>query len=107
MKNAAENAELNGVSNAEFICADALTAPLDGFGCVMIDPPRKGMSQGLVGRLCRIKPPHIVYVSCEPATLARDAAALISAGYRMADVTPVDMFPGTGAVECVTDFVID
>ena len=106
VKNAAENAELNGVSNAEFICADALTAPLDGFGCVMIDPPRKGMSQELVGRLCRIKPPHIVYVSCEPATLARDAAALISAGYRMADVTPVDMFPGTGAVECVTYFVI-
>lgn len=107
VKNARRNAEQNGISNAEFICADALTAPLDGFGCVMIDPPRKGMSQGLTERLCSVKPPHIVYVSCEPATLARDAAILLSAGYRMADVTPVDMFPGTGAVECVTDFRLD
>lgn len=107
IKNAERNANLNNLTNARFICADALASPLDGFDCIMIDPPRKGMSQGLIERLCNAKPPHIVYVSCEPATLARDAARLISAGYKITDITPVDMFPGTGAVECVTDLWLE
>lgn len=104
VENARANAKLNGIENAEFICADAMTAPLDGFDCIFIDPPRKGMSDELVKRICELSPKKLVYVSCEPSTLARDAAKLISAGYKMNSVTPADMFPRTGAVECVTDF---
>lgn len=104
VKNARSNAKKNGIENAEFICADAVLAKLDGFDCIIIDPPRKGMSKELVGRIKELMPKHIVYVSCEPSTLARDARELIEAGYTMSDITPVDMFPGTGAVECVTDF---
>ncbi len=106
VKNAIRNAEINGIKNAEFICDDALKAPLDGFDCIITDPPRKGMSSELIERIAALKPKHIVYVSCEPTTLARDASKLIDAGYKMSDVTPVDMFPGTGSVECVTDFRI-
>ncbi len=104
VENARRNARLNGIENAEFICDDALNSPLDGFDCIITDPPRKGMSRELVERICKLMPKKIVYVSCQPATLARDAALLISAGYKISSVTPVDMFPGTGAVECVTCF---
>lgn len=106
VENARRNALINGIKNAEFICADALHSPLDGFDCIMIDPPRKGMSKELIDRLCIQKPKQLVYVSCEPSTLARDATLLVNAGYKMSPVTPVDMFPGTSAVECVTDFSI-
>ena len=104
VENAKQNASLNGIKNATFICADALTSPLDGFDCIFIDPPRKGMSEGLVKRICEAAPKKLVYISCEPTTLARDARKLIDAGYKMGTVTPVDMFPKTGAIECVTDF---
>ncbi len=106
VKNAKCNAKINGVENAQFICADAVSAKLDGFDCIITDPPRKGMSKKLICRIKELMPKHIVYISCEPATLARDAKELIEAGYKMSDVTPVDMFPGTGSVECVTDFKI-
>jgi len=82
-----------------------MTADLDGVDCILVDPPRKGLSRELTERLCALSPRKLVYVSCDPGTLARDAAMLIEAGYRMGSVTPVDMFPRTGAVECVTDFV--
>ncbi len=107
VENARRNARLNGIGNAGFLCADAVEAPLEGFDCVIVDPPRKGLSGALTERLIRQRPPRIVYVSCEPATLARDAAQLIGAGYTIGRVTPVDMFPGTGSVECVTDFTAD
>ncbi len=104
VENARRNAEINGIKNASFICDDALNSPLDGFDCIITDPPRKGMSKELVERICRLMPKKIVYVSCNPSTLARDAALLTSAGYEMSGVTPVDMFPRTGAVECVCAF---
>ncbi len=105
VENAKQNAALNGIKNATFICADAMTAPLEGFDCIFIDPPRKGMSAELVERICKLAPKKLVYISCEPTTLARDASKLIDAGYEMGNVTPVDMFPKTGAIECVTDFL--
>lgn len=105
VENAIGNAARNGIVNAAFLCADAMAAPLDDVDCILLDPPRKGLSEELLARLCRLSPKKIVYVSCEPTTLARDAAVLIAAGYRMGTVRPVDLFPRTGAVECVTDFV--
>ncbi len=105
VENAKRNAAINGVENASFLCADAMTATLDGVDCILVDPPRKGLSKELTQRLCTLSPKKLVYVSCDPGTLARDAAILLAAGYRMGSVTPVDMFPRTGAVECVTDFV--
>ncbi len=101
VENAKQNAALNGIKNAEFICADAMTSPLDGFDCIFVDPPRKGLSRELVDRICQSKPKRIVYVSCDPSTLARDAKILIDSGYEMGKVTPVDMFPRTGHVESV------
>jgi 23S rRNA (uracil1939-C5)-methyltransferase len=105
VENAGRNAAMNGVENASFLCADAMTADLDGVDCILVDPPRKGLSRELTERLCDLSPKKLVYVSCDPTTLARDAALLIAAGYKMGTVTPVDMFPRTGSVECVTDFV--
>lgn len=104
VENAKRNAERNSITSAEFVCADALTADLDGVDCVIVDPPRKGLSTELVTRLCGEKIKNIVYVSCNPETLARDAAVLISSGFRMGSVKPFDLFPRTGSVECVTDF---
>ena len=108
IENAKKNAEKNGIKSAEFLCADALTADLDNIDCVIVDPPRKGLSSELVNRFCNASPKmkKIVYVSCNPETLARDAAILIKSGYKMSSVTPFDLFPRTGSVECVTDFSI-
>lgn len=101
-----ENAEANGV-RARFIRGDAAKYDSGIFGgaaadCVFLDPPRAGCSGALIEHLCRTHPRRIVYVSCEPATLARDAAKLTEAGYRIGSVTPVDMFPRTSHVETVT-----
>ena len=104
VENAKRNAARNGIENAVFRCADAMTADLSGYDVVLVDPPRKGMAKELVEKLIESGVPKIVYVSCDPGTLSRDAALLIEGGYRMGTVTPVDMFPRTGAVECVTDF---
>ncbi len=101
VENAKANAALNGVTNATFICADATTFVLDDFDCVFIDPPRKGMSAPLTEKLAKSNLKKLVYVSCDPTTLARDAKKLIEAGFVMGKVTPVDMFPRTGHVESV------
>ncbi|MCQ2426282.1 MAG: 23S rRNA (uracil(1939)-C(5))-methyltransferase RlmD [Lachnospiraceae bacterium] len=104
VRDAKENAVRNGIPNADFLCADAAEADLSPFDCVIVDPPRKGCSEALLRNLLNSRPGRIVYVSCGPDTLARDAAFLIAGGYRMGAVQPVDMFPGTGSVECVTVF---
>ena len=67
----------------------------------VIDPPRKGCSAALIDTLVRMNPSRLVYVSCDPATLARDLKALTGKGYAVERVTPVDMFPRTPHVECV------
>jgi 23S rRNA (uracil1939-C5)-methyltransferase len=104
---AARNAELNGITNARFLAANARTGirPLLEEArrpdVVIIDPPRAGLSQKIVRRLIECEAPRIVYVSCNPTTLAPNAAQLGEAGYRLRRVRPVDMFPQTPHIECV------
>lgn len=107
VEDAKKNAELNGVTNAEFICADASEAAeiLAGRGIrpdvLIVDPPRKGCDRALIGTIAEMAPSRVVYVSCDPATLARDLAIFRESGYETAEVTPVDMFPRTAHVESV------
>lgn len=82
--------------------AEALAAVGDGADAVVVDPPRGGLSTALGSWLAQAGPPRVVYVSCEPATLARDVRALIEAGYRHHRTTPFDMFPQTYHCESVT-----
>lgn len=105
---ARHNAEHNGIDNAEFFCGDAGDAQtiLNCTGgerpdVVIIDPPRKGSTKELVDCLAELDVPRIVYVSCDPTTLARDCAWFREKGYVIGDVQPVDMFPRTGHVESV------
>jgi 23S rRNA (uracil1939-C5)-methyltransferase len=72
---------------------------------VVVDPPRKGCDPALLDAIARMEPDRLVYVSCNPPTLARDAKILNEKGYRPLEVQPVDMFPQTGHVECVALFV--
>ena len=101
------NAELNNIKNARFICGDASLAAekLKDEGItpqvIILDPPRKGCAEELLKTVARINPQKIVYVSCDPATLARDCARLLDLGYAVNEVTPVDMFPRTSHVESV------
>lgn len=105
---ARENALRNGISNAEFVCADAgdsevLLRITKGTrpDIVVIDPPRKGTTRELIDCLSALQIPKIVYVSCDPDTLARDCARFSSVGYQIGKIQPVDMFPRTGHVESV------
>lgn len=100
------NARTSGISNACFIAADAKTAAADLAGgdridIAVLDPPRKGCDAETLTALGAMAPKRIVMVSCNPATFARDLAALSGYGYRVIEVTPVDMFPRTAHIECV------
>jgi 23S rRNA (uracil1939-C5)-methyltransferase len=101
------NAERNGVANAHFVAANARTGVrplLEKAGkpdVLVIDPPRAGLSQKIVRRVIECEAPRIVYVSCNPTTLAPNAAQLAEAGYALKRVRPVDMFPQTPHIECV------
>ena len=103
---AKKNARLNKIENVDFICDDASKAfarLLDekhNITTVMVDPPRKGLDEKFVQTLLELKPKKIVYISCEPETLARDIA-LLSDHYEIKKVQPVDMFPMTFHVETV------
>jgi 23S rRNA (uracil1939-C5)-methyltransferase len=107
VSDAARNAELNGIENARFVAANARTGlrPLvEEAGrpdVVVLDPPRAGLSQKIVRRVIECAPSRIVYVSCNPTTLAPNAAQLTDAGYSLRRVKPVDMFPQTPHIECV------
>jgi 23S rRNA (uracil1939-C5)-methyltransferase len=104
---AEENARRNGIENARFRSGDArkeIRPLLEEAGrpdLVMVDPPRAGLSKKVVRRLIECGAPRIVYVSCNPTTLAPNAAQLSEAGYRVRRVRPVDMFPQTPHIECV------
>jgi len=106
----AENARRNHISNAIFLCAD-LTLPPEqhswlqhGFDKVLLDPPRSGALEVLPA-VVAARPQRIVYVSCNPATLARDAALLQESGYRLEAAGAMDMFPHTSHVEAIALFV--
>jgi 23S rRNA (uracil1939-C5)-methyltransferase len=107
VQNARRNAELNGVSNCEFIRGEA-KAVLRDFEqsktiphLVVIDPPRAGLHPRVIKSLLSMKPQKIVYVSCNPTTLARDLTAFCRQDYKLEKVKPVDMFPHTFHIESV------
>ncbi len=107
IENAKENAKRNGVTNAEFFCADAGTAAArfaeEGrqFDVILVDPPRKGCDEPTLRAIQQMAPRRLVYVSCNPATLARDLKILETYGFKTQSVTPVDLFPRTHHVETV------
>ncbi len=107
VKDAETNAGLNGVTNAEFLCSDAAKAAetLRQRGVtpdvVILDPPRKGCDGALLKTVAEMSPERIVYVSCDPATLARDCAVLTGLGYTVKEAAPYDLFPRTAHVETV------
>jgi 23S rRNA (uracil1939-C5)-methyltransferase len=104
---AIENARRNGVDNARFFAGDVRTAMrplLEETGqpdVVVVDPPRAGLSAKVVRRLLEARAERVVYVSCNPTTLAPNARQMADAGYRLSTVRPVDMFPQTPHIECV------
>lgn len=107
VENAKHNAKVNGVENVEFICADAAEAA-ERFAAsgarpdtVVVDPPRKGMSAAAIEAVTSMSPERVVYVSCDPATLARDCKLFATLGYVAQTASAVDMFPRTSHVETV------
>src|SRR5439155_24040479 len=104
---AIDNARLNGIDNARFFAGDVRTAvrPLieeaGEADVVVLDPPRAGLSQKVVRRVLEVGAERIVYVSCNPTTLAPNARQLADAGYDLRSVRPVDMFPQTPHIECI------
>ena len=107
IEDAKRNAELNGIENAHFEAGPAEEvipkwyAEGKRFDVLVVDPPRKGCDEKLLDTILEYKPKRIVYVSCDPATLARDLRILEDGGYRTQEVQPVDMFPHSSHVECV------
>jgi 23S rRNA (uracil1939-C5)-methyltransferase len=105
------NARRNEVDNAHFFAGDvrlALTELTEKAGrpdLLIVDPPRAGLSQKVVRRIIEAAPQRIVYVSCNPTTLAPNAAQLVEAGFALRRVRPVDMFPQTPHIECVAELV--
>ena len=107
VENARENARANGVENAEFFCGDAgeiarrLAEGNLRPDVVVVDPPRKGLGEEVISTVAAMAPDRVVYVSCDPATLARDVKRFAGEGYALKWATAVDMFPRTRHVETV------
>ena len=120
------NAELNGITNCKFVSASAEAIfesedpvvvqqdegettilvrdfPRDNTA-VVVDPPRKGCSEEFLEQLYAFGPARVVYMSCDPATQARDAKGLVGAGYEITSIQPLDLFPQTRHIECLTIF---
>ena len=107
MEDAKENARRNSIENAEFFCGDAGKAALD-LECrgikpdvIVVDPPRKGLNADTIEALHRMDPRRIVYVSCDPATLARDVALLKERGFVLKNAMAADLFPRCAHVESI------
>jgi 23S rRNA (uracil1939-C5)-methyltransferase len=114
VEDARENAHLNGIDNAFFVEGDVakvlrevadggreLPEPVRKPDIIVVDPPRAGLTEKAITRIGEVAAPRIVYVSCNPATMAPNISRLQDFGYRLERVTPVDMFPHTPHVECV------
>ncbi len=107
IEDARRNAQVNGIANARFMCADASKAA-DQLAqenicpdVIVLDPPRKGCDKSLINTVVRMSPSRIVYVSCDPATLARDLKLFVACGYQVDYIQPVDLFPRTAHCENV------
>jgi len=106
--NARANAQRNGITNVSFLAGKAeevfpsvYQETGERADVVVVDPPRKGCDAVLLATIVKMAPERIVYVSCNPATLARDLKTLAAGGYQPRKVQPVDMFPQTSSVETV------
>lgn len=103
---ARRNVELNALSNVRMVCAEAErvgdTLREERADLVVVDPPRPGLHPKAMAALLSAAPPNLIYVSCNPATLARDLAKLVETGYALEAVQPLDMFPHTFHIEAVT-----
>ena len=112
VENARKNAAHNHVTNAEFLCGDAKDAARILYergerpDVIVIDPPRKGCDAAVITTIAAMRPTRVVYVSCDPATLARDLKQFTAEDYNIEAVTPVDMFPCTAHVETVCQLVL-
>ncbi len=107
IEDAKYNAKINNINNIEFFAGDVeeifpkiIEKNNIKPSTVFVDPPRKGLNKNTIKVLQELKPHEIIYISCNPATLARDIA-LLEENYNIEEVQPVDMFPYTGHVECV------
>ena len=111
VEDAKDNAKRNGIENAEFFCGDAGQAALElekqGIrpDVVVVDPPRKGLNADTIEALHRFSPRRIVYVSCDPATLARDVALLKERGYWLKNALAADLFPRCSHVESIVTLI--
>ena len=107
IEDAKDNAQRNGIGNAEFFCGDAGTAALalEAQGIrpdvITVDPPRKGLNADTIEAITRMAPKRLVYVSCDPATLARDVALLKERGFRVEKAMAADLFPRCSHVESI------
>lgn len=103
VRDAKENAKLNNINNVSFICGDVskkIDLIKDKIDVIFVDPPRKGLDKKVIGAIKKINPKKIVYISCNPVTMARDLSYLNDL-YDVKKVVPVDMFPNTAHTECV------
>ena len=111
VEDARDNARRNGIENAEFFCGDAGQAALElerqgiRADVAVVDPPRKGLNADTIEALARMQPRRIVYVSCDPATLARDVALLKERGYVLKNAMAADLFPRCAHVESIVCLV--
>ena len=96
--------EFEGVELYEGLAEDVIPHLEADPALVLVDPPRAGLERAVLDSILRLNPPTILYVSCDPSTLARDAARLIAGGYRLVEVTPFDMFPQTYHIESISLF---
>ncbi len=103
IENAKKNAQINGMQNVFFkaALAEKFITTLSNIDTVLLNPPRKGCDPVVLKEVARLKPKKLIYISCDPATLARDLAQLASLGYQLQALQPYDMFPQTSHVECV------
>lgn len=112
IEDAKRNAELNGITNAEFAVGEAEVVIPEWYkqgnqaDVIVVDPPRKGCDEALLKTILDMKPKKVVYVSCNPGTLARDLQILELGGYETVEVQPVDMFPHTTHVEVVSKMIL-
>lgn len=111
VKDAVSNCKRNSMKNAKFYCADAgdfmeaLADEGESADVVFMDPPRAGSSKKFIDSLAKMAPKRIVYISCNPETLARDLQLITKKGYKVNAIQPVDMFPHTNHIECVVSLI--
>ena len=111
VKDAISNCKRNSMKNARFYCADAgdfmemLSEEGESADVVFMDPPRAGSSKKFIESLAKMAPDRVVYISCNPETLARDLQLLTKKGYKVKAIQPVDMFPHTNHIECVVQLI--